>query len=403
MGRRNKLERAKKLAKLGPWEARQKIPPLSAKLHKIDDIDNLPDAEALADNIDHRRADVLTKYRARALEKYISDSKKYWAGKEKRDKAHLKVLRKTHEDYRLQYEANMEKESKKTRIAMEQIRAENQHRRNRYADDYNRKLAGMHNKEKLMRQFTEVEKHESAHLEERLLVISHEAARVKKDFHAYEEMSKERDGKTQAVRTQTEQLRNRTYKKLILKEKDSKKIKNKTDALIKQLHIDAQNLTNYTKNRSEFLERKVKLGQFIERAKKHVAEKKHKVETEKKMKADKKRYEEEQTKQKKEDDDMHQKRKKQLDAALKKYMAYKKQTIDAQKKHKEEIITARKKDEEDQKAATKKQFEELKKEQEEKKKNEDEVLKKEKEEKKKADEFREKANKAADDRRPEEA
>merc|ERR1712228_419959 len=280
------------------WEKRQKIPPLSKQLHGIEDIDQLPDAEALATNIDNRRADVINKYRVAALEKYMDDSKKYWAKKEKRDKRHLKKLRKSHEKKRRQYEAVMSNHKQKSNDLLDQIRAEAQHERNKLAYVYNKKLEGLGNKEKLLREYTEVEKRENAQLEDRVTQLAHEMKRVKKDFEAYEEMSKERDQKTAEVRKKTDEMRNVTYRRLAAKEKDSKVLDNKSKEMIKQLHLDAWNHSNYTNNRSETWERKVKQAAKAERSKKALAESTFKKETQKKMEDDKKKADEDFKKEK---------------------------------------------------------------------------------------------------------
>merc|ERR1712187_184115 len=117
---------------------------------------------------------------------------------------------------------------------------------------------------------------ENHQLEERLSTIAHEAARIKKDFHAYEEMSSERNNKTQEVRRKTDEMRNLTYTRLAAKERDTKKLKNKSNEMIKQLHIDAENQSNYTNNRTEWWERTVKEAAKAERSRKQVSESKHK-------------------------------------------------------------------------------------------------------------------------------
>merc|ERR1712083_458073 len=152
------------------------------------------------------------------------------------------------------------------------IRAEAQHERNKLAYDYNKKLEGLGNKEKLLREYTEVEKRENAQLEDRVTQLAHEMKRVKKDFEAYEEMSKERDQKTAEVRKKTDEMRTVTYRRLAAKEKDSKVLDNKSKEMIKQLHLDAWNHSNYTNNRSETWERKVKQAAKAERSKKALAE-----------------------------------------------------------------------------------------------------------------------------------
>merc|ERR1712232_219462 len=191
-----------------------------------------------------------------ALEKYMDDSKKYWAKKEKLEKHHLEKLHASHEKKRRQYEAVMSKEKQRANDLLDQIRAESQHTRNKMADDYNKKIEGIANKEKLMREYAEVEKKDNAELEARLAQLWNEAKRVKKDFAAYEEMSKERDQKTAEVRKKTDEMRNLTYRRLAAKEKDNKKLENRSKEQIKQLHLDAWNHSNYTNNRSETWERK---------------------------------------------------------------------------------------------------------------------------------------------------
>jgi len=370
--------------------ARAQIATLAKKLQTFEDPDEADDAESLVNRIDNKRADVLNKYRSNALNKYIDDSKRYWAKKEKNDKRHLEKLRDSHERKRAIYEESMSQEKQNFNDMTQQIRAESSHQRNKLYSDYNRRLQKIHNKERMLHEFAQVEKKENTKLEERLSVIAHEAARVKKDFHAYEEMSSERNNKTMEVRRKTDAMRNLTYTRLVLKERDCKKLNNKSKQMIKNLTIDLENQTNYTLNRTMWWEGKVKEASKMERERKFVSENKHKAEMQTKIAEDKKKYDEEEKKRQEADKKSREDRKKELDEQLKKYESNKKKEEEGIKKQKDDLSDARKKEEEENKKKTEDGMAKIKKDEEDKKKKDDETIKKKEEEDKKAKEEKDK-------------